>query len=83
MKKPAAVVARASDTDDPKKGLQAVASLRELVSTLELRQVEAALGSGMSWKDIAQCLGVTRQAVHKKYATRIDPGIAVPRRKKK
>ncbi|WP_109473666.1 hypothetical protein [Ornithinimicrobium cavernae] len=81
MKKPAAVVARASDTEDPRKGLQAVATLRDLVSTLELRQVEAALGTGMSWKDIAQCLGVTRQAVHKKYARRIDPDIVVRRRK--
>ena len=77
------MVARASDTGDPRKGLEAVASLRKLTSTLEHRQVEAALGAGMSWKEIAQCLGVTRQAVHKKYATRIDPGIAVPRRKKK
>ena len=30
--------------------------------------------------DIADALGVSRQAVHKKYARRIDPSIPVPRR---
>ena len=29
---------------------------------------------------VAEALGVTRQAVHKKYARRIDPSIDVPRR---
>ena len=46
----------------------------------ELAQVEAALRAGMSWQDIAEALGVSRQAVHKKYAKRIDASIAVPRR---
>lgn len=70
----------AADTTDPRAGLRAVASLRTLADTLELRQVEAALRSGMSWQTIADALGVTRQAVHKKHAKRIDPTIAVPRR---
>lgn len=70
----------AADISDPRAGLRAVASLRVLADTLELRQVEAALRSGMSWQTIAEALGVTRQAVHKKYAKRIDPTIAVPRR---
>ncbi|SCY57342.1 hypothetical protein SAMN05216488_2364 [Microbacterium sp. LKL04] len=71
----------ASDTTDPRAGLRAVASLRILADTLELRQVEAALRTGMSWQGVADALGVTRQAVHKKYAKRIDPTIEVPRRK--
>jgi DNA-binding XRE family transcriptional regulator len=70
----------AADTTDPRAGLRAVASLRTLADTLELRQVEAALRSGMSWQNIADALGVSRQAVHKKHAKRIDPTIAVPRR---
>jgi hypothetical protein len=57
-----------------------VASLRVLADRLELRQVEAALRSGMGWQAIADALGVTRQAVHKKYAKRIDPTIPVSRR---
>lgn len=70
----------ASDTSDPRAGLRAVASLRVLADTLELRQVEAALRAGMNWQTIADALGVTRQAVHKKYSKRVDPSILVPRR---
>ena len=76
------VAATAADTSDPLAGLRAVASLRLLTETLELRQVEAALRSGMSWQDVADALGVTRQAVHKKYGKRIDPHIDVPRRRR-
>ncbi|AZS45220.1 MULTISPECIES: hypothetical protein [Microbacterium] len=80
MRSPGAIEV-ASDTSDPKAGLRAVASLRVLADTLELRQVEAALRAGMTWQGVADALGVTRQAVHKKYAKRIDPSIEVPRRR--
>lgn len=70
----------AADISDPRAGLRAVASLRALADRLELVQVEAALRAGMSWQDVADALGVSRQAVHKKYAKRIDPSIPVPRR---
>lgn len=70
----------AADTSDPRAGLRAVASLRVLADTLELRQVEAALRGGLNWQTIADALGVTRQAVHKKYAKRVDPRIPTPRR---
>ncbi|MET9709164.1 hypothetical protein ACFW3Z_06360 [Nocardiopsis alba] len=65
------LAAAASDTSTPMDGLRAVASLRALVDALELRQVEEALRSGESWSSIAAALGVTRQAVHKKYAKRL------------
>ncbi len=71
----------AADTSNPRAGLRAVASLRTLADTLELRQVEAALRAGLSWREIADALGVTRQAVHKKYASRIDQTIPIPRRR--
>ena len=74
------IAARAADLSDPRAGLRAVALLRALADSLELRQVEAGLLSGMSWQQIADALGVTRQAVHKKYAKRIDPSIIIPRR---
>ncbi|WP_289019013.1 hypothetical protein [uncultured Ornithinimicrobium sp.] len=61
----------AGDVSDPPAGLRAVARLRQVTEAVELRQVEAALGAGMSWTDIAQCLGVSRQAVHKKYRSRV------------
>ena len=66
---------RAADTTEPLVGLGAVVALRRLVDTLELRQVQAALHAGHSWSEIADALGVTRQAVHKKYHRRVDvPG---------
>lgn len=75
------VAAVAADIADPRAGLRAVASLRALADALELRQVEAGLRAGMSWQEVADALGVSRQAVHKKYARRIDPTIPVPRRR--
>lgn len=74
------IAALASDTSDPRAGLRAVASLRVLTDALELRQVEAGLRSGMRWQHMADALGISRQAVHKKYAKKIDQTIAVPRR---
>ncbi len=70
----------AADTSDPRAGLRATASLRALTDRLELAQVEAGLRAGMSWQSIAAALGVSRQAVHKKYAKRVDPSIPLPRR---
>jgi hypothetical protein len=48
-------------------GLRAVAALRRLVEVVERAQVARARASGMSWQQIADQLGVSRQAVHKKY----------------
>lgn len=70
----------AADTNDPRAGLRAVASLRALAETLELRQVEAAARAGMSWQCIADALGVTRRAARKRFAQKIDQSITVPRR---
>jgi DNA-directed RNA polymerase specialized sigma24 family protein len=56
--------------DDPGAGLRAVRSLRELAERLEALQVARARGLGWSWQEIADALGVTRQAVHKKHGRR-------------
>lgn len=53
---------------DPVVGLRAVAALRRLLDTLEDLQVASARSMGWSWQDIAEVLGVSRQAVHKKHA---------------
>lgn len=74
------IAAVAADTADPRAGLRAVASLRVLADRLELSQVEAALRAGLSWQDIADALGVTRQAAHKKHSKRVDPSILRSRR---
>jgi hypothetical protein len=61
-------LAGAAGDADPKVGLRAVAALRKLVEQLESLQVRNARGVGWSWQDIANELGVSRQAVHKKHA---------------
>jgi hypothetical protein len=57
--------------DDPADGLSAVVALRHLADRLEAGEVERALRTGWTWSQVAEALGVTRQAVHKKYAKRL------------
>ena len=64
-------LARAVDSKDPEVGLRAVAALRDLLDRLERLQVENARRRGWSWQEIANGLGVTRQAVHKKHGRRL------------
>ncbi len=61
---------QAATSADPAVGLRAVAALRRLVEQLETAQVEQARRSGWSWQDIAGCLGVTKQTVHRKHRSR-------------
>jgi hypothetical protein len=63
-------LAAATGSQDPEVGLAAVAALRSLVEVLEALQVENARAQGWPWQRIAASLGVTKQAVHKKYAGR-------------
>ena len=58
-----------ASSSDPDVGLRAVRSLRALAERLETLQVENARALGWSWQEIADRLGVSRQAVHKKYGT--------------
>jgi hypothetical protein len=51
--------------------LAAVAALRRLADQLEDAAVEEAMRAGWSWPEVAEALGVTRQAVHKKHAKRL------------
>ena len=63
-------LATAAGSRDPAVGLRAVASLRQLVEELQELQVDNARAAGWSWQRIASVLGVSKQAVHKKYAGR-------------
>jgi DNA-binding NarL/FixJ family response regulator len=63
-------LADATTSEDPATGLAAVASLRALLERLELLQVENARARGWSWQQIAEALGVSKQAVHKKHGGR-------------
>jgi DNA-binding NarL/FixJ family response regulator len=60
-------LAGAASSTDPAVGLRAVAALRALLETLERLQVENARRAGWSWQQIADRLGVSKQAVHKKH----------------
>lgn len=53
---------------DPATGLRAIASLRALLHSLERLQVDNAREEGWSWQEIADALGVSKQAVHEKHA---------------
>ena len=69
------------DPEDPGAGLAAVVALRRLADRLEDSQVEQAMRAGWSWSEVAEVLGVTRQAVHKKHARRLlAAGVALRRR---
>jgi hypothetical protein len=63
-------LAEAASGADPASGLQAARELRELAERLEALQVSNARQHGWSWQEIAFFLGVSKQAVHKKYAGR-------------
>jgi hypothetical protein len=63
-------LATAAGSSDPKVGLRAVAALRKLLEQLEALQVANARELGWSWQAIAAELQVSKQAVHKKHATR-------------
>lgn len=54
---------------DPSDRLAAVTALRRLADQLENAEVERALCLGWTWTQVADALGVTRQAVHKKHAS--------------
>jgi DNA-directed RNA polymerase specialized sigma24 family protein len=57
--------------EDPREGLEAVVALRRMLEALEAAQVENAFVAGWSWARIAEVLGVSKQAVHKKHARRL------------
>ncbi|MFI0243140.1 helix-turn-helix domain-containing protein [Streptomyces sp. NPDC016845] len=66
---------------DPADALAAVAALRRLADQLEDAAVEQAMRSGWSWPQVAEALGITRQAVYKKHAKRlIAAGVTLRRR---
>jgi DNA-directed RNA polymerase specialized sigma24 family protein len=66
MVEPAEMVAQTA-SEDPEVGLRGVASLRALLEAVEELQVRRARELGWSRQQIAELLGVSKQAVHQKY----------------
>ena len=56
--------------DDPAEALAAVIALRRLADRLERAAVAQAIRDGWTWQQVAEALGVTRQAAHKHHAHR-------------
>ena len=70
-------IAQAASGPDPAQGLRAARELRELAERLEALQVYNARDHGWSWQEIAFFLGVSKQAVHKKYASQARRAAAI------
>ncbi|MGB4115445.1 MAG: helix-turn-helix domain-containing protein [Polaromonas sp.] len=58
--------------DDPAEALAAVVALRLLADKLERSAVNAAIEQGWSWSHIAEALGVSKQAAHKRLANSLS-----------
>jgi DNA invertase Pin-like site-specific DNA recombinase len=60
-------LAASAGSDDPIEALKAIAKLRKELDRIEAVTARRAHNAGASWQLIAFALGVSRQAVHKKY----------------
>ena len=65
-------VASVPSPDTPGEALAAVVALRRLADRLERAAVVKALEDGWTWAQIAEALGVTPQAAHKRLARKGD-----------
>jgi len=70
MSTPLHTLAGESDNEDPLAALRAVAAMHLELIRHEAALVRKARNLGYGWQMIATALGVTRQAVHKKYGKR-------------
>jgi FixJ family two-component response regulator len=57
--------------DDPAASFATALALRRLADRTEREAVERAVDTGWTWQQIAEALGVTRQAAHKRHAARL------------
>jgi len=63
-------LAASAGSDDPIEALRAIDRLRRELDRVEAVAVRRARNANASWQLIALALGVSRQAVHKKYGRR-------------
>jgi Clp amino terminal domain, pathogenicity island component len=72
----------ATQRHQPWRALSAIVDLRDRLDELEALQVDNAREQGWSWSEIAQPLRVTRQAVHRKHASRVEDARREPRNRR-
>jgi len=58
--------------DNPEEALAAVVALRHMAEQLERKAVKEAIAQGWSWSQVAEALGVSKQAAHKRHAASIS-----------
>lgn len=58
--------------NDPESALAAVVALRHMADQLERDAVKEAISQGWSWSQVAEALGVSKQAAHKRHAAEIQ-----------
>ena len=63
-------LAASAGSDDPIEALRSIDRLRRELDRVEALAVRRARNANASWQLIALALGVSRQAVHKKYGRR-------------
>lgn len=61
---------RAENLELPLLGLSAILDLRERLDDLEMAAIRSARDKGATWDEIAETLGVTRQALHQRLRKR-------------
>ncbi|MEU7000924.1 hypothetical protein [Nonomuraea sp. NPDC046570] len=64
------ILVRQAADEDPLRALEATAALRRELERMEAVQVRRARVAGLPWAQIAHAIGVSKQAVHKKYGGR-------------
>ncbi|MNT90531.1 hypothetical protein D3C72_2314460 [compost metagenome] len=57
-----------NEPEEPEQAFASVVALRLMADRLERKAVAKALAQGWSWARIAQALGVSKQAAHKRLA---------------
>jgi FixJ family two-component response regulator len=62
-----ATLMRQAQDEDPLRALEATTALRRELERMEAVQVRRARVAGLPWAQIANAIGVSKQAVHKKY----------------
>lgn len=60
--------------DEPGDAMAAALALRDLADKIERKAVRRALDDGWTWAQIAEALGVSKQAAHKKHAASLARG---------